>query len=448
MLKYVGVGLGLLVLSGCSSYGVVKNQEKVDSPTGGQPYSIKLAVKNNTGDINLVLAFSGGGTRAAALSYGVMQELRDSLVTINGKQRRLLDEVDVISSVSGGSFTSAYYGLHGDGLFEDFESVFLKYDVQSRLLQGLFNPLKWVDSAGRTEMAIKVYDRQIFNEKTFADMRDSGGPLILINASDLSYGVRFSFVQEYFDLLCSDINTFPVSRAVAASSAVPVLFNPVVVKNYPGCEMERAEFEKLVRNRVSGNPEWREVFDGLMTYRDKKKRQYAHFVDGGITDNLGLRAVYQIIEAQGDSARFLEHHGRDPARWVVLIVVDASTDPERVMDQTPKTPSLEETISTMSSAQLHLYNAATLELMDRTMKKWAQETSTPELTVEPYFVNIGFRDIEQPEAREYFNSIPTSFVLDDEQVDRLIAAGRELLRNNAEFQRLMDGLKRESLAVP
>lgn len=445
MLKISCVGLGLLILAGCSSYGVVKNQEKVESPEK-PPYSIKLAVKNNTGDINLVLAFSGGGTRAAALSYGVMQELRDTSVMVDGERRRLLDEVDVISSVSGGSFTSAYYGLHGDNLFEDFERVFLKRNVQSKLLQGMFNPLQWFNRAGRTEMAIRIYDRQIFHDATFADMRDSGGPLILINASDLSYGIRFSFVQEYFDLLCSDIDTFPVSRAVAASSAVPVLFNPVVVKNHPGCELERAEFAKLVRRQASGNAEWVHVVDGLMTYRDKKKRQYAHFVDGGITDNLGLRAIYQIIEGQGDAAKFLEYHGRDPARWAVAIVVDASTDPERVMDQTRRNPSLEETISTMSSAQLHLYNAATLELMDRTITKWAQETSTPELTVQPYFIKIGFRDLEHPETREYFNGVPTSFALSDEQVDRLIAAGRELLRSNPEYQRLLASLQGQGVA--
>ncbi len=50
---------------------------------------------------------------------------------MDGKTRRLLDEVDGISSVSGGSFTAAYYGLFGDRIFIDFEEKFLKRDVQS-----------------------------------------------------------------------------------------------------------------------------------------------------------------------------------------------------------------------------------------------------------------------------------------------------------------------------
>ena len=82
----------------------------------------------------------------------------------------------------------------------------------------------------------------MFHNKTFADMQRQDGPLILINASDLGYGVRFSFIQEYFNLLCSDIESYPVARAVTASSAVPVLFNPVVLENYAGCDQDKLEW--------------------------------------------------------------------------------------------------------------------------------------------------------------------------------------------------------------
>jgi NTE family protein len=61
----------------------------------------------------LILAFSGGGTRAAAFAYGVLEELAATPVVLGGRPRRLLDEVDLISAVSGGSFTAAYYGLYG-----------------------------------------------------------------------------------------------------------------------------------------------------------------------------------------------------------------------------------------------------------------------------------------------------------------------------------------------
>jgi len=86
----------------------------------------------------VILAFSGGGTRAAAFSYGVLETLRDIEVTnASGSKTRLLDEVDVITGVSGGSFTALAYGLYGERLFALFEKSFLKQDVQGALIRRL-----------------------------------------------------------------------------------------------------------------------------------------------------------------------------------------------------------------------------------------------------------------------------------------------------------------------
>ena len=435
-MKLFALGLGMLLLSGCASYGVVDNKAML-AGASEPSYSIKTGGNKGSGEISLFLAFSGGGTRAAALTYGVLQELRDTTVVIDGVPHRVLDEIDVISSVSGGSFTSAYYGLFGERIFEDYENVFLRRNIQSELLHSLFNPLHWFSRKGRTEMAVNLYQDAVFHGKTFADLQRQEGPLILINASDLGYGVRFSFVQEYFDLLCSDISSFPVARAVTASSAVPVLFNPVVVKNYPDCEAEKPDWLVAAQNRAEDNLELVEVIDGIESYSQKDQRQYAHFVDGGITDNLGLRAFYEIIEVAGGVRTLLKHMNRKPPRRLVVISIDASTEPEPEMDKTNKQPSLEETINAMSSAQLHLYNAATLELMQESIPRWARELSTPEQTVEPYFIQLGFKDIKQPEKLKFFNLIPTSFSLSGEQVERLKSAGRELLRSNPDFQRFV-----------
>ena len=387
-----------------------------------------------SGDIGLMLAFSGGGTRAAALAYGVLEELRDTSVVIDGQPRRLLDEIDIISSVSGGSFTSAYYGLYGDRIFEDFEDAFLRRNVQGQLIRGLFNPLEWFSSSGRTEMAVKLYEKEVFHGATFDDMKREGSPLMLINASDLGYGVRFSFVQDYFNLLCSDISDYPVARAVTASSAVPVLFNPVVVENYQDCKKEKPAWLMAAEKRAAGDPEMTLIVEGLNSYFKKDRRQYAHFVDGGITDNLGLRAIYEIIEISGGAKAFVEKKlDRKPPRRLVIISVNASTDPEPEMDVSNKQPSLSETIGAMSDVQLHRYNVATLELMDKSVTRWARDLSTPGRPVTPYFIQVGFRDVQQPEQLRFFNQVPTSFSLTDEQVDKLIAAGRELLRNNPEF---------------
>jgi len=440
MVKLIAFGMVTLLLCGCASYGVVDNQPKVD--TGIEDSYAILSQRHGQGanDISLIVAFSGGGTRAAALAYGVLQELRDTEVTVDGGSRRLLDEVDVISSVSGGSFTAAYYGLYGDRIFEDFESAFLRRDVEGQLIRGVLNPAEWFSQAGRTEMAVRYYEDAVFHGATFADMKRQGGPLVLINASDLGYGVRFSFTQEYFNLLCSDIASFPVARAVTASSAVPVVFNPVVVRNYRECKHGKPDWLVAAERRAEGDPDMSEVVRGLESYFRPDNRDYVHFVDGGITDNLGLRAIYEVIEIAGGPAVILQKRVRSAPRRMMLISVNASTDPEPEMDASNRQPSLMETVNAMSDVQLHRYNAATLQLMKQSAERWARELSTPKRRVTPYLMEVSFRGIQEAERRRFFNRVPTSFKLSDEQVDQLIQAGREILRNNPEYRRLVADL--------
>ena len=87
-----------------------------------------------------MLAFSGGGTRAAALSYGVLEELAKTEVGSPSHEHRLLDDVKMVSAVSGGSITAAYYTLYGDRIFSDYESRFLKRHDQTWLLLRLLAP--------------------------------------------------------------------------------------------------------------------------------------------------------------------------------------------------------------------------------------------------------------------------------------------------------------------
>src|SRR5437773_8251208 len=158
-----------LLLAGCAHYPVNAPLTHAAPETG---YRVtNLSHTNNSDSLFVVLAFSGGGTRAAALSYGVLEELARTRLVWEGKSVRLLDEVDLISSVSGGSFTAAYYGLFGDRIFSDFRARFLEADIQGALLQSLFNPLKWVRSASsyfsRLDPAAEYYDKAIFAGKSF-----------------------------------------------------------------------------------------------------------------------------------------------------------------------------------------------------------------------------------------------------------------------------------------
>lgn len=264
--------------------------------------------------------------------------------------------------------------------------------------------------------------------------------MVLINASDLNGGVRFSFIQGYFDLLCSDINSFPVARAVTASSAVPVLFDPVVLENYKGCSLSEAKWLEKAQQQVEGNPELMVVIEGLQSYADKERRRYIHFVDGGITDNLGLRAITEVMEVSGGAKAVVKKLRTSVPRYLVVLVVNAATKSITHMDQSKAPPSLKEVLSAVTDTQLHLYNAATLRVMQQDLEKWAEELSTPEHPVTPILINVSLKELSNPEQQRYFNEVPTSFSLTDAQVDALVAIGRNLLIENPEYRSLVEKL--------
>ncbi|MBP1697574.1 MAG: Patatin, partial [Deltaproteobacteria bacterium] len=158
-----------VVVIGCSHYPINQPLKQVDPQSG---YRGKYTgTPGNSENLLLYLTFSGGGTRAAALSYGVLEELRKTEVVIDGRKRRLLDEIDGISSVSGGSFTAGYYGLFGDRIFEDFEIKFLKKNIQGGLTARTFlNPINWFRLSStyfdRSDLAAEYYDKHVFEGKT------------------------------------------------------------------------------------------------------------------------------------------------------------------------------------------------------------------------------------------------------------------------------------------
>ena len=118
----------LLLLGGCATRQVNPPIAKYD-PGSLQQFQRQWH-QGNQQDL-VILAFSGGGTRAAAFSYGALETLRSiEIVTKTGRKTRLLDQVDVITGVSGGSFTALAYGLYGEKLFGQYEARFLKRNVQ------------------------------------------------------------------------------------------------------------------------------------------------------------------------------------------------------------------------------------------------------------------------------------------------------------------------------
>ena len=435
--KLCGFCLVLTLLGGCASYGVIVNKPKPATPTG-PAYNLKTWAdfkKEQGNDVTFILSFSGGGTRAAAMAYGVLEELRDTNVVVDGRSRRLLDEVDHISSVSGGSFTAAYYGLNGDGIFDTFEDAFLRRDVEGHMTKSVLNPLHWFGHKDRTQRAIEYYQDILFHNATFADMIRPDRPMIVINASDLAEGFRFSFIQGYFDLLCSDLSTYPVANAVAASSAVPVVLNPVVIENFAGCP--DIQWGPHAEQLAKDDAEFAILYDGAHSYSDKVNRKYVHYVDGGITDNIGLRAMTDVMAFSGGPSALLSKLDKKPPRYIVFISVNASTEQDSEMDKSNKQPGILASMNAMTDVQLHRYNAATIDMVKQKLNAWSKAVSTPDNEITPYFVDIGFEEVPQPQLKYFLNKIPTSFSLTNEQVDTLIATARTLLHNDPTFKQFL-----------
>lgn len=122
---------------------------------------------------------------------------------MDGQPTRLLDLVDVITSVSGGSYTAAYYGPFGDRIFDDYRARFLYQNWQGDLMKLLARPDRLLDISApgynRSDLVAAYLDRHLFDGKTFADMSPAGLPMIIINASDLNNATTFSFIQQQFD---------------------------------------------------------------------------------------------------------------------------------------------------------------------------------------------------------------------------------------------------------
>ncbi len=408
----------------------------------------KTSSPTNSSELLLMLAFSGGGTRAAALSYGVLEELARTPVDSEGARHRMLDEVDIISSVSGGSFTAAYYALWGDRIFSDFESQFLKNNVQTGLLRCALAPRNQFRLASpkfsRSDLAAEYYDRLLFKGATFADlMRQRGRPFLSINATDIASGARFEFTQDEFDLIGSDLSQFPISRAVTASSAFPIYLTPVVLKNY-SAEQPKPEPEwiKSILENPTASTRLKYMAAHARSYGDEH-RQFIHLLDGGLSDNLGLRGALDRAIAREQSTQVPSVPWRIPRR-VALIVVDAHTDSDYGWNSNERPLGLGSLLGSIGQVSVNHYSFETLELFREVMARLARDHTGPDdsapLEITPYVIELHFKELANEADRRFFNSVPTSLQLPSEMVDRLRQLAARELADNVEFRRLVRDL--------
>ena len=315
--------------SGCARAAVNPPLKKLD-PGYGYRFA-NLRSPGNSDELFVVLVPSGGGTRSAALSYGVMEKLRDTTVVVNGERRSLLQEVDVIAATSTGGVLGAFYAAFGDKLFTDFEERFLKRNIQGVLLGKVLSPLSWGRLASgtfdRSDLAGEFYDREVFENRTFGDLAKRGRrPFLILMAADMTLRAPFVFTQEQFDGLRSDLSGVTLGRALAAISAFVPIFSPVRLVNYnkapwarPGCQTPAGcpmclAVQRLLRPRPR------------RFARGRKPRPYVMLIDGGTVCNLAVAPVLDALTRRDGDWSLLRLLDEGKVKHVAIIVVNARVD--------------------------------------------------------------------------------------------------------------------------
>lgn len=445
-------GLSLLLAAACAHYPDTPRLAEA-KPDYGYRFANTAAARGD--DTFVIVTMSGGGTRAAALAYGVLEKLKETQV----RGGVLLDTVDVVSSVSGGSFTAMWYALHGPENLSGFKKAMLYKNVEGGLFRSAFgNPRNWFrllsPHFSRIDVAAELYDREIFDGATFEKIPTDRRPYTTLNASEMDIGSQFQFTQEQFDTICGDLTQVKVARAVAASSAFPGLLTPLTLQSRTGkCSYTPPAWFALAAKDIRVDP-WRHKYQNDLAALMNPQRAFIQLMDGGIADNIGLRTPMYAIKStdtlqHGDTGfSVLRLIDKRAIKRVVVIIVNAKTQNQLKLDKSSKAPGLISALSTASNTPLGNYSFDTVAMLADTFAQRRRDARTAIAAgvtdfpqVDYYPIEVAFRFIEDPEKRHYFETIGTNFHLPEKEVDDLIGIGKKLLEDSPAFKELVRDLQ-------
>jgi NTE family protein len=243
-------------------------------------------------------------------------------------------------------------------------------DINSYIWGIYLLPWNWswlLDPAtGTNDYMAGVYDRLMFHGATYEDLLKKGRPIVSITATDIANGATFPFLGTNFGLLCSDLNSYPIASAVAASNAFPVLFSPVTLRNYAErCQGLRPPLASApsatLPETESASARRRELARLHDVYADTARTRWVHLADGGIADNLALRGLLNFfiaLQAEGDLFRKVAL----TSRRILVISVDGEAAPPSKLGQKRFVGGPMEVISAATGTQIDAYNFETLAL--------------------------------------------------------------------------------------
>jgi NTE family protein len=408
----------------------------------------------------VLMAFSGGGTRAAALAAAVLGDMATTTYALHGEKHALTEDITLISSVSGGSVTAAWFGLHRgpghwDGDLKQLRADFLAGRNMRRLgrdyLRMTFE--RW----SRTDALEQLFTEYLYGDAHLGDLNRPGKPLVILNTTDMAGGEIFPFTPRQFDDICSDYDAVPVASAVAASAAVPVVLTPVAFRNYSaGCQGTLSSpdwFLRALKNpatALENLPEYREARYANDLRREPGADQdidYLYFLDGGLADNLGVHSLQSALIRQYDGAGGAEALREGRIRRLVVVIVNARSDPpNQKIYSRPRRPGITEMVNSVISVPIASNTESSKMAFDAILGQISGRKTARGLSV--YGVTIDFDRIpedtdEHRRLSRIVNTIPTSWTLNPEQLAVIEEAGPFLLHRDPCYRALLRDLKAE-----
>ncbi|CAI2935429.1 patatin-like phospholipase family protein [Aminobacter niigataensis] len=422
------------------------------------------------------LAFSGGGTRAAAFAYGVLRELDDMVIDETPVRRSLADDIRMISGASGGAVAASYFGYKGRDDYRDFREKFLIQNAEADLRKSTLSPVNLIRALNggvndRSGFA-KWLDDNLFNGATYEDFRRPDGPIVWINASDIYNRTPFLFTYDTFAALCSDLDKVRLADAVAASAAVPVVFAPVVVSALkPDCGYRQPEWLSRALADPDASVRLKAYAGAIRSYHETDSLDYVKLLDGGLTDNLGITGFTIERSAAGTPYGPLSPAAAVKLRKLLFIVADAGRAAEVNWGDTIRGPRLGNLLEAVTETTMAALVRDQLDALTFAVGEWRGELiryrcglsaeavrrhrgtlagwncRDVQLVVE----HLSFGDLDTSQQAK-LNRVPTRLSLPVDQVDLTIAAGREALRVNGPLQRAVAEIRmsagvREPLAM-
>jgi NTE family protein len=464
MLARAAAAAALLTVAACASPERTTELARIDQRAGYRYVTIDANAPKSVDKAAVLLTFSGGGTRAAALADGVLRALAETEVGSGGNMVPLASQIDVISSVSGGSVTSAYFALNGiDGL-SGLETNFLKRDVFDTLIaRALLNPATWFQP--RIDILDSYLDQNVFLGKTYQDLINvevSGRnrrPYVILNAADMASGSVFSFTQDQFDLICGDLAKLKIADAVSASAAFPVALSALTLRNHAPCAAQTA----AVGNAISGwtlsdgapapvrivNDRAADAAAGVaypkaenlarfrrgtvgLTYLNRDgDRKYVQLLDGGIADNLGLTLPFRLLTSPNESPSFLNQLNTGKVNKVLLVVVNARGESDKKFGDSPTPPNATDMLLTSIGTPIDGTSFQFLGQLDQLIDDRFKPKSV---------VLVDFDVIADRGCRAYFHTMATSWTLPPRQVDDLIALGKAMVLQSPSYKTMVTAL--------